>query len=141
MDDNTVILVDFGKSSFAFVHGTATGMVNSAWGFPNYYGTQGEIKGVALNDKTIDYPGREKDPNGDGIGLTKHAVGSHPQMEEMHVFEDVMQLVDWVREGIPSPATAEHARHVVEIFEAAYRSAQTGQAQELTSTFTPPAGK
>jgi predicted dehydrogenase len=46
-----------------------------------------------------------------------------------------MQLVDWVREGKPSIATAEHGRHVVEIFDAAYRSAETGQAQELRTTF------
>jgi len=140
-DDNTLMVLDFGNSRFSFVHGTAAGMVNGAWGFPNYYGTKGQIAGVKLNDKPLDYPGRERDPNGDGIGLTKHAVGKHPQMEEMHVFEDVMQLVDWVREGIPSPATGEHARHVVEIIEAAYRSAETGKVQELTSTFTPPEGK
>jgi predicted dehydrogenase len=45
-----------------------------------------------------------------------------------------------VREGIPTVATAEHARHVIEIFDAAYRSAATGQAQALNSTFTPPPG-
>jgi predicted dehydrogenase len=140
-DDNTLIVLDFGNARFAFAHGTATGMVNTMWGYPNYYGTKGQLIGVELNGKRIDYPGKEKDPNGDGTGLTKHAVGKHPQMEEMHVFEDVMQLVDLVREGIPSPATAEHARHVVEIFEAAYRAAATGKAQELASTFTPPEGK
>ena len=51
-----------------------------------------------------------------------------------------MQLVDWVREGKPSIVTAEHARHVIEIIEAAYRSAETGQVQTLTTTFTPPDG-
>jgi predicted dehydrogenase len=56
-------------------------------------------------------------------------------MEEAHVFEDVMQLVDWIREDKPSVATAEHARHVIEIFDAAYRSAATGQAQTLRTTF------
>jgi predicted dehydrogenase len=43
-------------------------------------------------------------------------------------------LVDWVREGTPSPASAEHARHVIEIIEAAYRAAETGQTQVLTTT-------
>ena len=46
-----------------------------------------------------------------------------------------MQLVDWIREDKPSPVTAEHARHVIDIIEAAYRSAETGQAQELTTSF------
>jgi len=64
-------------------------------------------------------------------------VGEHRELDEAHVFEDIMQLVDWAREGIPSPATAEHARHVVEIFEAGYRAAETGEAQMLTTRFTP----
>jgi predicted dehydrogenase len=56
-------------------------------------------------------------------------------MEEAHVFEDVMQLVDWVRDDKPTVSTAEHARHVIEIFDAAYRAAETGQAQALKTTF------
>ena len=44
-----------------------------------------------------------------------------------------MQLVDWVREGKPSIATAEHARHVIDIFESAYRSAETGKTQGLVT--------
>ena len=140
-DDNTVILLDFGKNAYAFVHGTAAGQVNTGgWGVPDYYGTGGAISGVKLNGKPFDYPGKEKDPHGHGIGLLRHAKGKHADMEEMHVFEDIMQLVDLVREGVPTSATAEHARHVVEIFEAAYRSAQTGKAQDLTSTFEAPAG-
>ena len=47
-----------------------------------------------------------------------------------------MQLVDWVRDGTPSIATAEHARHVIDIIESAYRAASTGQTQELRTTFT-----
>ena len=46
-----------------------------------------------------------------------------------------MQLVDWVRDDIPTVATAEHARHVIEIIEAGYSSAATGKVQELTTTF------
>ncbi|MEZ4681543.1 MAG: hypothetical protein R2932_45755 [Caldilineaceae bacterium] len=56
-------------------------------------------------------------------------------MEENHVYEDVMQLVDWVRDDKPTLATAEHARHVIEIFDAAYRSAESGTVQELRTTF------
>ena len=50
-------------------------------------------------------------------------------MEESHVFEDTMQLVDWVLDGTPSVATAEHARHVIEIIEAGYRAAESGPAE------------
>jgi predicted dehydrogenase len=56
-------------------------------------------------------------------------------VEGAHVFEDVMQLVDWVRDDIPSICDGHHARHVVEIIEAAYRSAETGRAQHVETTF------
>jgi predicted dehydrogenase len=62
-------------------------------------------------------------------------VGVHREIEEAHVYEDVMQLVDWIREDKPTVATAEHARHVIEIFDAAYRSAETGEAQTLRTSF------
>ena len=48
-----------------------------------------------------------------------------------------MELVEWISTGTPSIVTAEHARHVVEIIEAAYRAAESGQTQELTTTFDP----
>jgi len=56
-------------------------------------------------------------------------------MDESHVFEDIMQLVDWVLDGTPTPVTAEHARHVIDIIESGYRSAETGARQELTTSF------
>jgi predicted dehydrogenase len=56
-------------------------------------------------------------------------------MQESHVYEDVMQLVDWIREDKPSPVTAEQARHVVDIIESAFRASETGQAQALATTF------
>jgi hypothetical protein len=31
--------------------------------------------------------------------------------------------------------TADHARHVIDVIESAYRSAETGARQELTTTF------
>lgn len=38
------------------------------------------------------------------------------------------------------PASAEHARHVVEIIEAAYRAGEMGQTQTLATTFAPVEG-
>jgi predicted dehydrogenase len=70
--------------------------------------------------------------------LLPHVVGEHRHIPEQHVFEDIMQLVDWIRTGTPSLVTAEHARHVIEIIEGAYRSAETGRVQELRTTFAAP---
>ncbi len=67
--------------------------------------------------------------------LEPHQVGEHATMGERHVYEDMMQLVDWIREGRPSIASAEHARHVIEIIEAGYRAAEAGQTQELHTSF------
>jgi predicted dehydrogenase len=64
-------------------------------------------------------------------------TGVHRDMGESHVFEDIMQLVDYVREDVPPYGTAEHAAHVIEIIEAAYRASETGQTQELKTTFEP----
>ncbi|MBA7590478.1 hypothetical protein ES708_32599 [subsurface metagenome] len=59
-------------------------------------------------------------------------------MVEPHVFEDIMQLVDWIREEKQTIVTAGHARHVIEIIEAAYCSSETGQVQELHTTLDTP---
>jgi len=70
-------------------------------------------------------------------GHQPHVVSAHAKMAESHVFEDMMQLEDWIRDGTPSIANAEHARHVIEIIEAGYRAAETGETQVLKTTFTP----
>jgi len=135
MDDNTLMVLDFGDSLFAFVYGVAAGRLPDTWS-PIIFGTKGALVGGKLNDAPIEYPGREleeeyRNPN----ASLPHIVGAHRTMEEAHVYEDIMQLVDWIREDKPTIVTAEHARHVIEIFDAAYRSAQTGQAQTLRTTF------
>lgn len=140
--DNTVLLLDFGDSLFAFVYGTAAGTVTH-FGLASIFGTAGQVEGDSLNGRPLDYPGREKaeaSPIGDNA-LLPHVTGPHATLGEAHVFEDIMQLVDWVRDGTPSPATAEHARHVIEIIEAGYRAAQTGQTQELRTAFQPVDGQ
>jgi len=138
-DDNTLMVLDFGDSLLAFVHGTPVGWISSLH-FPHYFGTKGTIRGIELNGAPFEYPGRDRDKGGWGGTLTPHVKGQHAQMEEVHVYEDMMQLVDWIREGKPSVASAEHARHVIEIFEAAYRCSRTGKTENLTTVFSPPDG-
>ncbi len=134
MDDNTLMVLDFGDSFYAFVYGVAAGGLPNM-GRPLIFGTGGVINGTTLNGEPIDYPGRDLDDAQDMNASLPHVVGAHRGLEEAHVYEDIMQLVDWVRDDRPTVATAEHARHVIEIFDAAYRSAQTGQAQDLRTTF------
>jgi len=126
IDDSTFMLLDFGDSVFAVVYGAVRGGVCKGFQ-PSIFGTEGSVIGTEVNGEEMTHEG-DHEP---------HVVGEHARLRESHVFEDLMQLVGWVREGTPSIASAEHARHVIDIFESAYRAADTGQAQALTTTFEP----
>lgn len=141
MDDSTFMLIDFGNNFFVLGFGSVLGSPGSAQ--PAIHGTMGTIQGTTFIPRQ---PGGGPGVFGDNAEPQNmelpedhqpHVTGPHSTMREKHVFEDIMQLVDWVREGKASLATAEHARHVVEIIEAGYRAAQTGRTQELTTTFEP----
>ncbi len=134
MDDNTLMVLDFGDSLFAFVYGVAAGGLPNM-GRPLIFGTNGIINGSLVNGQPIEYPGMELDAEFGMNGSLPHVVGAHRTMEEAHVYEDVMQLVDLLLDGAPTLAGPEHARHVIEIFDAAYRSAASGEAQPLHTTF------
>ena len=90
---------------------------------------------MLLNGEPFDFPGREAtlhSPVTDWdaqMYVLEHVVGAHRQIPESHVFEDIMQLVRWVLDGVPSAVTAEHARHVVDIIESGYRSAATSTGE------------
>lgn len=145
-DDNTILLLDFGDSLFAMAYGTAAGQPNPQFGASTFYGTAGVLDGVLLNGEPFDFPGRDEtlgapvDDWEHQMRVLPHVVGRHRDIVESHVFEDVMQLVRWVRDHVPSSVTAEHARHVIDIIESGYRAAATGITQELRTTFVIPDG-
>jgi len=126
MDDSTFILADFGNTVFAVIYGTVFGSVTKGF-HPTIHGTAGSVVGTDVKGESAVEEG-DHEP---------HVTGEHVRLRESHVFEDVMQLVDWVRDGTPSIASAEHARHVVDIIESGYRAAETGQTQDLRTTFEP----
>ena len=126
MDDTTMLTLDFGGSLFALVYAAVKGGVTEGFQ-PNIYGTKGAILGTKFGDLDLKAP----------ADFEPHVSGAHTKMAESHVFEDMMQLTDWVRDGKPTIATPEHARHVIEIIEAGYAAAQTGSAQVLRTTFEP----
>lgn len=131
-EDNTLMVIDFGDTVFAFVYGTAAGGLDD-FSQPVFCGTMGMLKADTINGQPFEYPGKSA-PGFDWRG--PHVTPAHA-IEEGHVFEDMMQFVDLIREGKPTPATAEHARHVIEIIEAALRASETGQTQTLTTSFEP----
>jgi len=139
-DDNTILLIDFGDGLFAVAYGTAAGTHSDQFPLGLYLGTRGTIDGLLLNGERVEFPGDEltegappgRSPN---LCALPHVVGTHVGIDESHVFEDIMQLVDWVLDDTPTPVTAEHARHVIDIIESGYRSARTGARQDLTTSF------
>ena len=143
-DDNTILLLDFGDGLFAVVYGTAAGKHSDQFATAIYFGTGGTIDGILLNGEPFDFSGREhtfeappSDRDVQACALP-HVVGTHRGIGEPHVFEDIMQLVDCVLDGTPTPVTPEHARHVIDIIESGYRSAHTGTHQLLTTSFNLP---
>ena len=126
MDDNTLMLLDFGGSFFALGYGTPAGRVTRGFE-PSIFGTNGSLIDCRFSEQDLRLPADH----------APHVTPEHFQLGESHVFEDIMQLVDWVGDGTPSTASAEHARHVIDIFESAYRSAATCETQELRTTFEP----
>jgi predicted dehydrogenase len=109
-----------------------------------YFGTAGTIdSGRAIGGVEVNAPKQLAGTLGFPGGLFKfgqdapdisYVTGAHARIQEAHVYADIAHLAECIQEGTDPVPTAEHARHVVEIIEAAYRAAETGQAQELTST-------
>jgi predicted dehydrogenase len=124
--DTTLLLLDFGGAFFVFVYACPVGQITQGFQ-PSIYGTRGAIVGTCFGDRDLKLPG-DRPP---------HVTPEHEKLREYHVYEDMMQLVDWVQEGRPALPTAEHARHVIEIIEAGYRAAETGERQELRTSFEP----
>jgi predicted dehydrogenase len=132
MDDTTLLLLDFGNAAFAFVYAAVAGHLWKGGRIIALYGMDASIVGTTfvrtmMGDENLKKP-EDHEP---------HVMGVHATMAESHVFEDMMQLVDWAADGKPSVASVEHARHVIDIIEAGYRAAETGQTQTLRTTFEP----
>jgi predicted dehydrogenase len=141
-DDNTILLLDFGEGAFAVAYGAASaGAIIDDFAAGAYYGTSGAIVGLELNGEPFEFEGRELTTHAAAwdwdaqMHVLPHVVGPHREIAESHVFEDVMQLVDLVREGKETAATPEHARHVIDIIESGYRAAESGRTQTLRTTF------
>ena len=143
-DDNTLLLLDFGNAVFAMVYGTAGGRTNPQFAATTFHGTAGVLDGILLNGKPIAFEKSEETlgaPVSDWevqMRTLPHVTGPHRAIPESHIFEDMMQFVRWIREGVPTLATAEHARHVIEIIEAGFASAREGRAIDLATTFDLP---
>lgn len=130
VDDTMFISIDFGDQLYALCFTNTGGDLPGRTGLftPFIIGEKHTLCGTTLEGKSLQY---ENDHQ-------PHVVGQHANLPENHVYEDIMQLIDWIREGKPSIADLDHARAVINIIEATYASAKSGKVVELgTSSYVP----
>lgn len=105
------------------------------------FGTEGKIQDGKIYGKNgvitlFDPEKMDMDHIRSLMGLP-HLTDHQTLLGEPHIYEDINQLADWVLNGVEPYCTVEHARHVIEIIEAAYKSAEEGHVVEIKSTFDP----
>jgi predicted dehydrogenase len=148
MDDNTLMLLDFGDATFAVAGGQNCPVSPGiGWGRLAFFGSAGTIDtGGAMGGVEIVSQRQLPEALGfagprlmvalpPGNSRLQYVVGRHTTIPEAHVYNDIMHLCDCIVDGRAPVASAAHARHVVEIIEKAYRAARTGATQALESTF------
>jgi predicted dehydrogenase len=142
--DNNVVLLGFESGAIGVAVGSdSTGSATAPWGGMEIYGGLGTLT-LDDVDHASGYPVRAT-VRGRGTARTLEATladqpyltPNHAAIEEPHVYADIMDLVDAIRDDRPARSSGEQARHVVEIIQAAHAAAATGQTQRLTSTFSP----
>jgi predicted dehydrogenase len=146
MDDNTLLLLDFGDGLFALSGGqNAVTSPSIGWGRFAIWGSDGSLdlvpgRGLEITSRKA-MAGALGFENGmltipaTGAGNLPGVVGAHLTIQEPHVYADILHLVNCLLEGRAPLVTGEHARHVVEIIEKGYVASQTGQTQVIVSTF------
>lgn len=152
VDDNSLLLLDFGGATFGLAggHASKTGPLVQ-WGAMGIYGSGGAIETVEIEPLSghptrLSITSREGAP--EDAGLRRTGDGSyapttwlpgvdaiHASIPEPHVYADILHAVDCIQQGRKPFVSGEHGAHVVEIIEKGYLAAQSGQAQELESRF------
>ncbi len=146
MDDNTLLLLDFGDSTFAVASGqNAVTSPSLGWGRLVIFGTEGSLdlipnRGLEITSRsalagTLGFSNALLTVPGAGAEGLPGVVGAHRMIQEPHVYADILHLIDCLLEDREPVVTGEHARHVVEVIEKGYRAAATGQAQAIESVF------
>ncbi|NJM42451.1 MAG: Gfo/Idh/MocA family oxidoreductase, partial [Anaerolineae bacterium] len=151
LEDNAVLMMEFASGAIvtAWARDTSHSRRNP-WGGLGLYGTHGSLE-VTDVDGATGYPlafnvfgGGGWGTHGQDVGdhtytqpLTaqKYLQGEHLELEEGHLYVDIMELADATTEDRAPRASGEQARHVVEIIECAHKAIAFGQTQQLTTVF------
>ena len=130
-DDNTSVLLDMGASRF--VH------INAAWhgGSTKNQGFEVVGSGGTLTQSSVsDIVTRENSAMVHIYRNESKAWQDIPVNEDLWwIPTGVTHLANCISRGIETNISVEQARHVVEIMEKVYIASQTGESQEITTTF------
>jgi predicted dehydrogenase len=151
MDDNTLMLLDFGDTTFGYAFGAncrggpmprlaifgSDGTVSVGQrggarpGAPAGGGAPARAYGGAVSVSGRNVEGGERTLD---LPEMPYRVGPHLEIGEAHGYADLMHLIDCILEDKNPIPSGEHARHVVEVIEKAYQSAREGRALDLVTT-------
>jgi len=154
MDDSTMILLDFGESTYVSAISNfltkdvvSDGAIYGAKGvirlpLAAYRSTQQGSNQVVLYNiisKVKKYINPLKPRPKDWVDWTPPLFPTPYRLAApwgAHIIADMLELADCIiRDKDPIVASGEHARHVIEVFEKSYTSAKNGSAQKLETTF------
>jgi predicted dehydrogenase len=154
MDDSTMIIMDFGNSTFVSAISnfcTKEVMADSA-----IYGEKGVIKLPLAAYRSTQHSSTQvalyniirkiRSQVKLSLSKTKKWVEWTPPLFKAprflaapsgaHIIADILEFVDCIiKDKEPTIATGKCARHVIEVFEKAYLSAKTGKTQQIQTTF------
>src|SRR5215217_9733042 len=152
VDDNSLLLLDFGGAIYAMAggHASRTGELVQ-WGAMGIYGSGGAIETLEI-EPLSGHPTRLSINAANGaaetVGLRQlddgafatatwlpYVTETHASIPEPHVYSDILHAVDCIERGEHPLVSGEHGAHVVEIIEKGYLAAKTGVTQELESRF------
>jgi len=129
VDDNTLIMLDFGNATFAFVD--ATFCVRAAKGpSMEIYGSEGTI---SIGEYGAERP-FELYREDLKLGIRGWTALELPDRDNWFTGA-VAHMIDCILEDKEPVVSGEHARHVIEIMTKAIEAARQGQALELETTF------
>lgn len=139
VDDNTVLLLEFGQSTFGTVSGSLAASGRSlSWGHVSLFGSEGALEIYGTNSaepnlaNVVEHVGH-RTYHFDDFG--PYLPRAHAEMSDPHVYADILFFLDCVRNGSRPWQQVEQALHVIEIIERGYLAAERGRSLDTETRF------
>jgi predicted dehydrogenase len=142
VDDNTLLMLDFGEATFAFIDATFNVLASKSAAL-ELYGSAGTLivsrPGMSAGSGTLPIELFRADAVAGLSGwITPRSLDAAPPQDRTALLARavlVEHLADCLDSGVASVAGADRARHVLEIMLAARTAAREGRTIDLETTF------